>query len=37
MYVGKLRTKTCLNKVLDIAQDYSSQVSRTVKLQKEDL
>ena len=36
VYVGKPRTKTCLVQVLDIAQDCSSQDSRTVKLQKED-
>ena len=36
MYVGKPRTKTCLDQVLDIAQDCSNQDSRTVKLQKEE-
>ena len=36
MYVGKPKTKTCLDQVLDIAQDRSSQDSRTIKLQKEE-
>ena len=36
MYVCKPRTKTCLNYVLDIAQDCLSYDSRTVKLQKEE-
>lgn len=37
MYVGKSRTKTCLDQVLDFAQDCSSQELRTVKLQKEEV
>ena len=36
MYVGKQRTKTCLDQVLEIAQVCSSQGSRTAKLQKEE-
>ena len=35
MYVGKPKTKTCLDYVLDIAQVCTSQDLRTVKLQKE--
>ena len=37
VYVGKPRTKTCLEQVLDIAQGDSSQVSRTFKLQEKEL
>ena len=37
VYVGKSRTKTCLEQVLDIAQGDSSQVSRTFKLQEKEL
>ena len=37
VYVGKPRTKTCLEQVLDIAQGDISQVSRTFKLQEKEL
>ena len=37
MYVGKPRTKICLDQVLDIAQGCLSQDSRTDKLQKENV
>ena len=34
VYVDKPRTKTCLDQVLDNAQDYTNQDSRAFKLQK---
>jgi len=36
VYVGKPRTKTCLEKVLVIAQSVSSQRSRIFKLQEKE-
>ena len=35
MYVGKSKTKTCLDYVLDIVQVCTNQDLRIVKLQKE--
>ena len=37
VYVGKPRTKTCLEQVLDIAQGCIGQNSRMYKLQEKEL
>ena len=34
MYIGKPKTKTCLDLVLDITQDCTNQDSRAFKVQK---